>query len=46
LAGKGLLAFIRRAICLKAECNVKREVRESVGKTWKEESVKKSGAHT
>jgi hypothetical protein len=31
LAGKGFLAFIRRAICLKADFNVKREVRESFG---------------
>ena len=27
LAGKGLPAFSRRAICLKVDCNVKREVR-------------------
>ena len=44
LAGKGLPAFIRRAICLEVDCNVKREVRESFGETWK--GVKKSGART
>jgi len=43
LAGKGLLAFIWRAICLKADCNVKREVRESFGERWKEESVLREG---
>jgi hypothetical protein len=31
LAEKGLLAFIRRAICLEADSNVKREMRESFG---------------
>jgi hypothetical protein len=31
LAGKGFLAFIRRAISLEADSNVKREMRESFG---------------
>jgi hypothetical protein len=33
--GSGLLAFIRRAICLEADSNVKREMRESFAKPGK-----------
>ena len=43
MAGKGLLVFNRWEICLKADCNVKREVRESFGERWKEESVLREG---
>jgi len=34
LAEKGLLAFIRRATCLEADFNVKREMRESFAPIW------------
>ena len=35
IGGEGLLAFIRRVICLEADSIVKSEMRESFGETWK-----------
>ena len=36
--GRSFWLFIRRAICLEADSNVKRERRESFGETWKDAS--------